>query len=288
MNELKDRIVVITGSTRGFGLHVAAEFLRAGATVIVSGRSPGAIEKTVETLRPLGPVEGIACDVVDEVQVHRLAEQVVAKHGRIDVWVNNAGYSWAVGAMLDFPPVEALRMFQANDLGALHGAQAALAHMLPRKTGTLINIYGAGSFLDPARATGLYGATKAWLTSFTRTLAAEIKDSGVRVIGFAPGMMLTDMITRPQVVGERGREMMKNYAFVLRLIAQPPEPAARRLVQAAANARKPFAEVRAFKRWRIFANLARILWENLTRTGETPEFTLEFIPAYQHKETKTI
>ena len=286
MHTFKDQIVVVTGSTRGFGLHIAEAFLRAGATVVVSGRSPQALQQTVETLRPLGPVDGIACDVADEAQVHRLAAQVIERHGRIDVWINNAGYSWAAGAILDFPPVEALKMFQANDLGTLHGAQAALAHMLPRGTGLLINLYGAGSFLDPARATGLYGATKAWVTSFTRTLASEIKDSGVRLIGFAPGMMLTEMLTRPQVIGERGREMMESYGFVLRFLGRPPQVSARALVKAAARARKPFTEVRLTNTFKIIAGLLRVLWENLTRSGKTPEFTLEHVPAYTYEEPK--
>lgn len=281
-----DQIVVVTGSTRGFGLHVAEEFLKAGATVIVSGRSRQALQRAVKQLTPLGKVDGVACDVSDEAQVHRLARQVIKKHGRIDVWVNNAGYSWAAGAMLDFPPAEARKMFEANDLGVLHGTQAALKHMLVRRSGTLINIYGAGSFLDPVRATGLYGATKAWVTSFTRTLAGELKDSGVRVIGFAPGMMLTDMLTRPQVVGERGKDMMANYAFVLRFLGRSPQAAARKLVQVTASARKPFSEYRLLKRWMIFAGLLRVLWENLSGTGKAPAFKLEHIPAYVFKETK--
>lgn len=95
----------------------------------------------------------------------------------------------------------------------MHGTQAALKHMLPRGEGVLAFTYGNGSFLPPASPTGPYGASKAWLTSFTRTLAKDIKDSGFRTFGFSAGMMLTDMLTARAVIGERGKEMMKNYGF---------------------------------------------------------------------------
>src|SRR5512135_2453985 len=228
---MKNKVVVITGSTRGFGYAIAEAMLKAGATVIISGRSPDGLEKALQSLGSLGSVKGMQCDVREEQQVYAMARRVAEEHGRIDVWVNNAGYSASAGIMLDLPPAQAIDMFLSNDMGTLYGTQAALHFMLPRKSGTLVNIYGNGSFLRPASPTGLYGATKAWVTSFTRTLAQELRASGVRVVGFSPGMLLTDMLTAPTIVGERGREMMKNYAFVLRLLGGSPQAAAKKLVQ---------------------------------------------------------
>ena len=160
-------------------------------------------------------------DVRNEEHIYKLVEDVVRKFGRIDIWINNAGYSNAAGMMLDMNPQDALEMLMSNDLGVLQCTQAIMRFMLPRKQGLLVNIYGNGSFLRPASPTGLYGATKAWVTSFTRTLAVELKDSGVQILGFSPGMMTTDMLTSPNVVGERGKEMLKNFGFVLRFLGQP-------------------------------------------------------------------
>lgn len=174
-------------------------------------------------------------------------------------------------------------MFRSNDLGVLYCTQAILRYMLPRKHGLLVNIYGNGSFLRPASPTGLYGATKAWITSFTRTLATEIKDSGVQILGFSPGMMTTDMLTHPTVVGERGRDMMKNFGFVLRFLGQPAQYAADKLAQTIASQRKEFAEVKLFKPWTPLLGLMRVGWENLTKTGKTPEFELYYQEAYQFK-----
>lgn len=283
MSSLQGKIVVITGSTRGFGYATAQAMLKAGATVVVSGRSQQALERAAEALRILGNVEGMTCDVRDEQQVYAMARRVVDRFGRIDIWVNNAGYSASAGMLMDIPPGQALEMFLANDMGTLYGTHAALHFMLPRKEGTLVNIYGAGSFLRPSSPTGLYAATKAWISSFTRTLAQEIKGSGVKLLGFSPGMLLTDMLTTPTVTGDTVRDVMKNYAFVLRMLAGSPEKAAARLVSAVANQHGDFLEVRLFKPWTAPAGLLRIAWENITKTGKQPEFELHYEPGYKPK-----
>ncbi len=239
-NQLKDHIVVITGSTRGFGYSTAEAMLRAGATVVITGRSQEAIRRAVGSLAAIGPVSGEELDVRNEAQVYQLVERVVEQYGHIDIWINNAGYSASAGLMLETDPREALDMFLANDLGVLHCTQAVLAHMMPRKTGTLVNIYGNGSFLRPATPTGLYGTTKAWVTSFTRSLAKELKGSGIKVLGFSPGMLLTDMLTKPRIIGEHGRDMMKRYDLVLRVLSGSPTGAAERLVQTVSTQRQEF------------------------------------------------
>ncbi len=280
---MRDQIVVVTGSTRGFGYAIAEALLKSGARVVVSGRSRPALQKAVKALRKLGNVSGVACDVRRERQVYALARRVVDRYGRIDVWVNNAGYSSSAGRILETRPEEALDMFVANDLGTFHGTRAALRFMLERGAGTLVNIYGNGSFLRPASPTGLYGASKAWVASFTRSLATEIKGSGVRLIGYSPGMLLTEMLTRPTVVGRYGREMLKDYTFVLRMLAGSPQKAAERLVSVLESERGEFSEVRLFKPWTPFLGILRIGWENLTHTGARPNFKLKTIPEYRPK-----
>lgn len=279
---LQDQVIVITGSTRGFGYILARETLQAGAIVVVSGRTQEGVQQALERLAAdPSRATGIPCDVSDEDQVHALADATVASHGRIDVWVNNAGFSAGAGRILDMSPQDALAMFRVNDLGTLHGTQAALKHMLPRGRGTLVNMYGAGSFLRPSSPTGLYAASKAWITSFTRTLAVELKGTGIRLIGFSPGMMLTEMLTRPTVVGEAGQAMMKRYGFVLRLLAQPPEVAARKLVQLLARDGEGFREVRLFRRWTPLLGLLRIAWENARGKREEPAFELQYREPYR-------
>jgi len=283
MPAVKNKVVVVTGSTRGFGFAIAESMLEAGAIVAVTGRSQKAVEGTLTRLQPKGRVSGFVVDVRGEEQVYKLVDDVLKEFGRIDVWVNNAGYSNAAGMMIDMNPQDALDMFMSNDLGVLQCTQAIMRYMLPRKEGMLVNIYGNGSFLRPASPTGLYGTTKAWLTSFTRTLAVELKGSGVQILGFSPGMMTTDMLTSPNVVGERGREMLKNFGFVLRFLGKPAKYASDKLVKAVANQRGEFVEVKLFKPWTPLFGLIRVGWENLTKTGKTPEFEMKYQEAYRFK-----
>jgi len=283
MTAIKDKIVVITGSSRGFGYAIAESMLEAGAAVAVTGRSQQAVKNSLTSLQPKGRVSGFVLDVREEEQVYKLVEDVVQEFGRIDIWINNAGYSNAAGMMMDMNPKDALDMFMSNDLGVFYCAQAIMHYMLPRKQGIMVNIYGNGSFLRPASPTGLYGTTKAWITSFTRTLAAELKGSGVQILGFSPGMMTTDMLTNPTVVGERGKEMMKNFGFVLRFLCKPAKYAADELVNSIARNNKEFREVQLFKPWTPLLGLIRVGWENLTKTGKTPEFELHYQEVYQPK-----
>ncbi len=281
---LKNKIIVITGSTRGFGLAIARAALQAGASLAITGRSQEAVDRVLTQFNSPERTAGFVVDVREEAQVHRLATQVIQRFGRFDIWINNAGYSSAAGMLLDMNPREALDMFLSNDIGAMLGTQAAMAHFLPRKNGLLVNIYGNGSFLRPATPTALYGTTKAWLTSFTRSLAKENKGSGVQILGFSPGMMTTDMLTNPRVVGEQARQQMNNFGFVLRFLGRPAEEPARKLVAMLATNRKEFVEYQVFKPWTPMLGLLRVAWENITKTGKTPEFTLHIEDAYHFED----
>ena len=277
MLKVENKIVVITGSTRGFGYAIAEELLKEGAKVVISGRSQGAVERALNALQAEGQVRGEICDVRDEAQVHQLAKSVINNEGRIDIWINNAGYSSAAGRILDMDPQEGLDMFHANALGTMYGSQAAYKN----KAKMLVNIFGAGSDGKASSPMGLYAATKAWAASFTRTIAKEMSEGEMQIVGFNPGMMMTDMLSRPTVVGEAGKEMMKNYGFVLRFLARKPEESAAELVRLVGNTRKDFVEYRVMRPWTPFFGLIRVFWENITKTGERPEFEIEFKDKYE-------
>jgi len=141
--------------------------------VAVTGRTRQAVDRALASLQPKGRVSGFLLDVRNEDQVYKLVEDVLGEFGRIDIWVNNAGYSNAAGMMLDMNPQDALDMFMANDLGVLQCTQAIMRYMLPRKQGVLVNIYGNGSFLRPATRTG----TNQCLFSFNRGKFQRYQDS---------------------------------------------------------------------------------------------------------------
>src|SRR5512139_1202554 len=106
--KLANKVVVITGGTRGFGYAIAEEMLKSGATVIISGRKEEALQMAVSSLQTSGRISGWLCDVRDEKQVYALARNTANRFGRIDIWINNAGYSSAAGMVLDLPPQQAI------------------------------------------------------------------------------------------------------------------------------------------------------------------------------------
>lgn len=280
--QLQDAVVLITGSTRGFGNALARALLAKGAKVVVSGRKPETVKRVVAELSALGEVSGKACDVSEAGQVYALARFALERYGRIDVWVNNAGITPAPGGILDFSPEEAERAFRVNCLGTLHGAQAAVAVMKRQGWGTIVNLYGRGSDLKPATPLGLYGATKAWITSFTRTMAAEYRHLPIRIIGFNPGMMTTGMLTDvPYVVGERVAERMRSLPMVLKALSNPPQVPAAELVRLLEENHKPFVEFRVMSGWRRVKMLGRLAWMGVNKRARPPEQQFPVQPPFE-------
>ncbi|MEJ5239810.1 MAG: SDR family NAD(P)-dependent oxidoreductase [Anaerolineales bacterium] len=280
--ELNNAVVVITGSTRGFGNALARALLARGARVVISGRSQVTVDRVVIELSALGMVIGLACDVSVAEQVYALAEYTLARFGRIDVWVNNAGITPVPGGILDFSPQTAEEVFRVNCLGTLYGTQTAVAVMRRQGFGTIVNLYGRGSDLRPATPSGLYGASKAWITSFTRTMASEYKDLPIRIIGFNPGMMLTDMLTGVNVVvGERTVRIMRSFPMVLRALANPPEVAAAALVRLLERNGKSFVEFRMMSGFRLLKMLSKLIWMQLNPGARPPMQSFPVLSAFE-------
>ncbi len=236
MGVLLDKVVVITGSSRGFGLASAEACGREGARVVVSSRSQDAADAAVQQLRSKGiTAEGVACDVSELDQVERLAEFATRQFGRFDVWVNNAGGSPPYGPAMHVAPAAFLRTVNTNIVGTYYGALVAMRAFLAEGRGKLINVLGRGSDGRTSAMQTAYASSKAWVRALTVNLAADYKDSGVGVYGINPGMMTTEMLTDVQVVSgyEKQLEVMPT---ILRMWAKPPEVPAEKVVWLASSA----------------------------------------------------
>ncbi|MDE3091147.1 MAG: SDR family oxidoreductase [Chloroflexota bacterium] len=227
MVQLANQVVVITGSSRWFGKAMAIEFQRAGACVVVSSRDADAVKATVSALPQPANALGAACDVRDLNQVGALADVAVARFGQIDIWINNAGISPGWGKTTDIDPARWRESFETNFLRAYHGCRVALEKMLPRKTGQIINVLGAGAE-KRAPNQSAYGTSKTAIARLTETLAKEYADSGVSITSIMPGMIWTEMLTGAEGVDEP--RMRARFEWAMRVFGNPPEVPARFVV----------------------------------------------------------
>ncbi len=184
--DFDQRVVLVTGGTKGIGRGIAEAFLAAGATVVVCGRNapdsaPAAGGRTAEF---------IACDVREAEAVRQLVAVIVQRHGRLDVLVHNAGGAPSVDAATVSPRFHE-GVLRLNLFSALHAAQAANAQMQQQPEGGVIVNIGSISALRPSPGTAAYGAAKAAVLSLTASLAVEWAPK-VRVVAVSPGLVRTE------------------------------------------------------------------------------------------------
>ena len=236
MNTLSGKVAVVTGASRGLGQSIALLFAHEGAQVILSARSKQAIEQIAAGLRSEGlAASTFVCDVSDPQQVEGLAHFAIQTYGHFDIWVNNAGMAGPYGATYNLLPEQFLAVLRTNMFGVYHGSMLAMRHFLPRKSGKLINILGAGS-KKPAPNQNAYGSTKAWIRVFTLALAAESKASGVGVYALQPGLMETDLLTEIVTFKEHEKRLLNFMPILVRAGGRKPEVAARKALWLASSA----------------------------------------------------
>lgn len=184
--EFQSQVVLITGGTKGIGKGIAEGFLRAGATVVVCGRSaPDALPSHAGRV-----AQFIACDVREAEAVKALVAQVQAEHGRLDVLINNAGGAPHVDAATVSPRFHE-SVLRLNLFSVLHASQAANAVMQQQPQGGVIVCIGSISALRPSPGTAAYGAAKAAVLSLVSSLAVEWAPK-VRVVAVSPGLVRTE------------------------------------------------------------------------------------------------
>lgn len=192
LKPLHEQVIVLMGASSGIGRATAEEAVARGATVVVAARDKAALDDFVALGEQSGAlVMAVEGDVSDYAQVERVAEQAVARYGRIDTWVNVAGVS-VYGTYDQVPLDEVRRIMDVNFMGQVHGALAALPHLQREGRGALIcvgSVAGARAIPFQSAYSASKHALKGWLESIRVEL--EMQESGVQVTLVKPSSINT-------------------------------------------------------------------------------------------------
>src|SRR6266852_1897535 len=193
---MSEQVVLITGALTGIGRATAIAFAREGAKIVVSGRHDKEGQNLVIELRSLGAeAEFVRADVRQEGDIQKLVDNALSRFGRLDAAVNNAGTEGKPGPFTDQTAESYAATIDTNVLGVLLSMKHELRVMLPRRSGSIVNISSAYGSVGAAGAS-VYVASKHAVEGMTKSAALEVAESGVRVNVVAPGTTDTGMLTR--------------------------------------------------------------------------------------------
>jgi len=193
MPNLATQVVIVTGASAGIGEATARRLARAGAKVVITARRADRLESLARELDPTGSnVLAVAGDITSDADRRHLVATALAKFGRIDGLVNNAGYG--TRGPIEVAPVDLVRKnFETNLFSLIALTQLVLPGMRARGTGCIVNIGSvAGRIARPLSS--IYDATKHALEAITDGLRGELKPFGVRVTLIRPGFIITEFV----------------------------------------------------------------------------------------------
>ena len=193
-DDLRDKVAIVTGGSRGLGRAVSLSLAEAGARVVVASRS---VERCTAVAGEISVAGGqaiaVELDAADPLKVRAMVDSVIGHWGQVDLLVNCAGINGKVAWVVDYEPAEWDRIIEVNLKGPFLCSQAVLPGMIGRRRGKIVNV--AAGVMDERVDFGVaaYYASKAGLINFTRQLAAEVRRYGVFVNAIDPAGMDTPM-----------------------------------------------------------------------------------------------
>ena len=209
---LKNKVVVITGSTGGLGKALAEEFIKEQSKVVINARS---LKKLEQTSKEIG-VSACAGDVTKESDMQKLANFAVKKFGKIDIWINNAGANMAHSPIEKIDSKQAHNVMEVNFFGTFYGSRSAMKYMKKQKNGTIVNIISIRSLI-PSPISVVYSSSKWAVRGLTEALRMILKPDHISVLAVHPTGMKTNLFEKAKPSG------YKNYmepSFVAKKIVQ--------------------------------------------------------------------
>jgi 3-oxoacyl-[acyl-carrier protein] reductase len=208
---LKDKVAVVTGSSRGIGFEIAKEFATRGATVIVCSRSMVGANKSASLIR--GKVYPEELDVTDAPSVAKFMHRVIERHRRVDILVNNAGYPFDrkiwTKRFHEVAEDEFDRVIRVDLKGTLSLCHSTLPFMIKNRSGVIINISSTPAVSGHTEGSP-YTIAKAGVIAITKHIALEYGDKGIRAYTLALGNISSEATFGSMTVTERKKAAMEN------------------------------------------------------------------------------
>jgi NAD(P)-dependent dehydrogenase (short-subunit alcohol dehydrogenase family) len=186
--DLTGQVAIVTGASRGIGASIARALAANGAHVVAASRKLEGLEQVVSEIRAQGgSAEAFPCHIGDLEAIERLLSEVEAKHGKLDILVNNAAANPHFGPIYETDAGAFQKTVDVNIRGYFFCTAGAVKRMAKRKQGAIVNVASINGFV-PGHWQGIYSITKAAILSMTQAFAKECAPLGIRVNALAPGL----------------------------------------------------------------------------------------------------
>lgn len=188
-DRLKDKVAIITGAAKGIGFATAKRFAQEGAKVIIVDIGPEAIKVAVDQIPG---AEGHVMNVTDRASIQSVVDEIIQRHGRIDILINNAGITQDA-RLIKMTEAQFDTVIDVNLKGVFNCTQLVVPHMLEAGSGAIVNASSVVGLYGNFGQTN-YAATKFGIIGFTKTWARELGPKGIRVNAVCPGFIATEMV----------------------------------------------------------------------------------------------